>query len=253
MHCQSWCKECKSACDRAYRLKNREALRASHHAYYEVNKKEHASKTKAYYEKNKEAVLAKRQAYYRTHRARADINRRRYKELHRAELAVWHKKYQEENRELIRQRQRLWRARNKEVIKEKKRVYIEANKESHLARIRTWRKRKRAEDPVFAECERIKVRNRRARVHGNGGTHTYDDIIQLFCKQHGLCAICWQGLKAGAWEVDHIYPVSKGGHNGPENLQILCCSCNRTKHDTVLETWEDVERIREFRRKKKAA
>lgn len=30
-------------------------------------------------------------------------------------------------------------------------------------------------------------------------------------------------------EVDHIYPVSKGGLSIPENLQTLCWKCNRSK------------------------
>jgi len=33
-------------------------------------------------------------------------------------------------------------------------------------------------------------------------------------------------------EIDHIKPVSKGGNSEPENLQLLCRSCNRSKRAT---------------------
>lgn len=32
-------------------------------------------------------------------------------------------------------------------------------------------------------------------------------------------------------EVDHVIPVAKGGTNNPENLQMLCWSCNQGKTD----------------------
>lgn len=34
-------------------------------------------------------------------------------------------------------------------------------------------------------------------------------------------------------QIDHIFPVSKGGGNDPGNLQILCRTCNIKKRDRV--------------------
>lgn len=36
-------------------------------------------------------------------------------------------------------------------------------------------------------------------------------------------------------EIDHIVPVSKGGDSEPENLQVLCRSCNRSKRTKPVE------------------
>ena len=35
-------------------------------------------------------------------------------------------------------------------------------------------------------------------------------------------------------EIDHIIPVSKGGHTVEENLQTLCWKCNRSKSDKLI-------------------
>jgi HNH endonuclease len=36
-------------------------------------------------------------------------------------------------------------------------------------------------------------------------------------------------------EIDHVFPVSKGGNSEPENLQLLCRSCNRSKRSKTAE------------------
>jgi rubredoxin len=44
------------------------------------------------------------------------------------------------------------------------------------------------------------------------------------------CQMCGVTAKDGATlEIDHIYPISKGGTNDPSNLQVLCRDCNAGK------------------------
>ena len=44
------------------------------------------------------------------------------------------------------------------------------------------------------------------------------------------CQICGATAKDGAkLEIDHIHPVSKGGDNNADNLQVLCRDCNAGK------------------------
>ena len=47
------------------------------------------------------------------------------------------------------------------------------------------------------------------------------------------CQMCGVTAKDGATlEIDHITPVSKGGTNDADNLQVLCRDCNAGKSDS---------------------
>jgi len=61
------------------------------------------------------------------------------------------------------------------------------------------------------------------------------EIIAAMSQSDGKCVAC------GATEelqVDHIMPVSRGGTNDIENLQMLCRSCNASKRDKTMEEWQ---------------
>ena len=47
--------------------------------------------------------------------------------------------------------------------------------------------------------------------------------------QGGRCAKCGTRFYAGNMEIDHRWPIAKGGQNWMVNLQALCRSCNRSK------------------------
>ena len=51
----------------------------------------------------------------------------------------------------------------------------------------------------------------------------------LYGKQGGSCAGCQTHLLARNLTVDHIIPLSKGGTDHLENLQLLCGACNSLK------------------------
>lgn len=60
------------------------------------------------------------------------------------------------------------------------------------------------------------------------GTHTINDIVVLYEKQFGKCAICHVALGMN-YDVDHVLPLKLGGGNDKDNLQLLCRACNRSK------------------------
>jgi hypothetical protein len=51
-------------------------------------------------------------------------------------------------------------------------------------------------------------------------------------RQNGICNLCREHFEIEEMEADHITPWSDGGRTNPDNLQLLCKSCNRTKSNT---------------------
>ena len=47
------------------------------------------------------------------------------------------------------------------------------------------------------------------------------------CNRKGCCDLCSSKVQL---QVHHILPVSKGGRNNPENLQVLCNCCHLAIH-----------------------
>lgn len=126
--------------------------------------------------------------------------------------------------------------RNKEKISSRRKARYEQNKAATLEQNRRWREqnidRHRAlcRDWAARHPEKMRelVARRRATQLGADGSHTNKDVAMLLAAQSGLCAACHADVSTG-FHVDHVIPLSKGGSDGPENLQILCPSCNRSK------------------------
>ncbi|MBF2734693.1 MAG: HNH endonuclease [Betaproteobacteria bacterium AqS2] len=51
----------------------------------------------------------------------------------------------------------------------------------------------------------------------------------LYRKQGAECRGCGRAFHLKSLEVDHVIAKSLGGNDHPENLQLLCSSCNRIK------------------------
>ena len=61
-----------------------------------------------------------------------------------------------------------------------------------------------------------------------GISRDYKNIYQTLVDRDGeRCVYC--GTLKGKFHIDHIVPLSLGGTNRPDNLQILCASCNIKK------------------------
>ena len=61
-----------------------------------------------------------------------------------------------------------------------------------------------------------------------------DEVKQfVFIRDGGQCVQCGQKNEL---QYDHVIPVALGGSSEPENLQILCASCNRKKGSNISQT-----------------
>ena len=78
---------------------------------------------------------------------------------------------------------------------------------------------------------------RRARTKGSGGSFIKSQIDALYDKQQCKCAGCGIRLRRGDFHRDHIDPLSLGGSNDIHNIQLLCQTCNQTKHAKDAVVW----------------
>ncbi len=76
--------------------------------------------------------------------------------------------------------------------------------------------------------DRVRRELRKALIKKNGGTHTKKDIDEIRARQGDACIYCGSKL-GGKGHVDHILPLSLGGSNMKENLQLTCGLCNVIK------------------------
>ncbi len=60
---------------------------------------------------------------------------------------------------------------------------------------------------------------------------------RLYGEQEGVCAGCETHFPFRVMDVDHIMPRVKGGTDHPDNLQLLCSGCNRSKGGRTMAEW----------------
>ena len=60
---------------------------------------------------------------------------------------------------------------------------------------------------------------------------------RLYGEQEGICAGCDTHSPFRVMDVDRALPRSRGGTDHPDNLQLLCSGCNRSKGNKTMAEW----------------
>lgn len=126
-------------------------------------------------------------------------------------------------------------------------AYRAKNKESRNAYSAKWRLENksrmsklladwRAKNPGYVakwkaqnpQLNRVYKNNYRASKLKNGGKLSNGLADRLFKLQRGKCACCSQPL-GDDYQMDHIMPLSLGGANTDDNIQLLRQRCNNQK------------------------
>jgi len=135
---------------------------------------------------------------------------------------------EERKRERARARNRKYYYNNRDrLLKEQKERYWNDPivRKAVLESSKNWRAKNK-------EHKRILTNKRRALIKINGDGYTPGDIREKYWLQKVRCAACEAKIK-DRYEIDHIIPVSKGGANDRQNIQLLCPECNRKKSDKL--------------------
>ena len=170
-------------------------------------------------------------------------SRNRSPEKHREYMASWHDKnkdfellYRKENVEMIRQNSVKWAKENPEKCSENARLWRFKNIDRADENRRKWRrenpermaflsKRWRENNP---EKQRTIMFNRNSASRGVRLAVKHGLLEEMMNSQSSECAYCKINI-SDEFHVDHLVPISKGGGNLPQNLQLLCPTCNLRK------------------------
>ncbi len=115
---------------------------------------------------------------------------------------------------------KVYRVESKDKLRELKSKYYHENRERLAPKYREYVQNNR--EKVYANSH-----NRRAKYRLIEGKFTAEDIKRLEKIQNNKCAECRNVLVKR--HIDHIMPLALGGTNWPNNLQLLCPSCNCRK------------------------
>ena len=98
------------------------------------------------------------------------------------------------------------------------------------------------------ECRLQRKRQMREENEKKLGTRTQSFKRKLYFRDSGLCGVCGEPILLSdkyphprSLSIDHIVPISKGGHHAQYNLQITHWICNVNKGNKTLGNYLDDE------------
>jgi 5-methylcytosine-specific restriction endonuclease McrA len=158
----------------------------------------------------------------------SEARKTKYCEKIRVSSAAWKKNNKERNLAAKRD----WEKRNRKLKPKKVELSAAEKRERDFRKLRNWRK-------TNPEQYRVQKNRRRCREFNAEGSHTAEDIRQLHSRQGGRCAnlACRISFQKCGYHVDHVMPLSRGGSNWPDNLQLLCPKCNVRKNAKHPQRW----------------
>lgn len=129
----------------------------------------------------------------------------------------------------------------------KQRTYLKNWKKKNRARVaehnKTYRDKNSAKCKAARDSWRKEWRKTPAGIYSTkASSHSLCSAAVQFVferniKKHGrlTCYLCLIPLDFGRAQIEHSIPLSRGGANKVENLDIACGSCNQSKHSKTAE------------------
>lgn len=157
-----------------------------------------------YYIKNREKFILYSKKWYKENKESKRIYNKKYKREHKQYFDTYMKEYRIKNRDKLIG----WRKEYKE--KNKERVKL-----SH------------------------KVSKHRRRSAGKLSVKLLQSVYEDNIKKYGTltCYLCEKPIPFGQDNLEHKFPISRGGRNNYENLAVACALCNHKKKNKTLEEY----------------
>lgn len=191
---------------------------------------------KQYHKANQQKIKEKCARYRKVNKDKIKEDARQYREAHREELREKGALYRETIREAYNARSRAWYAVHSEYYKERGKVWRAANEEYRRERDEKYRKEHKHE-------ANERTRRRRAKMNDTG-TIDETEYNALFESQDGFCAYCSKWMRMAGdhchpdfCNVEHIFPISRGGEHRIENIVLACRECNSSKGMQTIAEW----------------
>jgi 5-methylcytosine-specific restriction endonuclease McrA len=184
-----------------------EAQRKRQRAYYERNKQKVIDAAKAWKLANPEKVKEGAKIYRFANAAQITALQGAWSKRNPDKIKAKSKRYYDSHTDKVRAKSSAYHGVNKSAINEKARAYKQ--KPEYRARAHTYRERRESGLATGQLSKGI--------------------VTKLLRLQKGLCPCCKNTL-GDAYHLDHIMPLSRGGANVDENVQLLRQECNLNKH-----------------------
>lgn len=203
---------------------NEEHVKAYRQKYHAENRDRENQRSAAWKQKNPEKVIAyRRRVYLENPQEQRDKSAKWRRENPDLARKMW-AEYYRANKDRKRVNSKLWFLRNKERVAKLRSAWVSSNKQKLYEYGVKYRSENRNKLNVHQQ-------NRRAKLSTSGNL-SKDLPERLFVLQHGRCACCGEPLGSD-YHLDHIMPLSLGGTNTNDNIQLLRKQCNlrkRAKH-----------------------
>lgn len=143
---------------------------------------------------------------------------------------LWCKWYQEHKAEVLEYKKE-YRKKNKEKIRISQKKYYEIHKSQRIENALRWNKTEKG--ILNDKIQKFKRRN-------GLDAHDLKKVIEANLLKYGInrCEACGKIIDK-KYHIDHIIPVSEGGNNSFENLQLLCPKCNFKKRTKIIDFRKD--------------
>lgn len=174
-------------------------------------------------EDKKEAARQRAREWYKNNRARALERAKEYRTKNRDRVNSAIRSWREANPDRQRVLSSRWAEKNADHKKHLDKVWASKNQtKMRRARKDYWLKNK--------DKWRIYHQNRRALLRSAEGSLSSNLFDRLMRLQDCSCVYCGCNLMQADIHLDHKTPLSRGGKNCDENMQLTCSVCNLKKH-----------------------